>query len=311
MNIMSTRIQGHLSKSILAAIGGALIGSAWAEEKSPPEYPEDVRMEADAAYLPEGRKEKADLYFPLEVPAGSALPAVVVIHGGGFNDGDKARPREINLCRHLALNGYVAMSINYKLRKMKDQVTWPQSVYDAKTAVRWLRVNADKLGIDPGRIGAVGFSAGGNLAAMLATTGPADGLDPAEPHGGVSASIRCGVDFYGAVDLMNYHDMKMFAKTREEAPELYHKGSPLTYVDPKDPPLLMIHGTEDKTVPLSQSETLAAALKKAGVEHELIVVPGGPHTFHVESKSLDLRPQLFAFLGKHLAKSSAGAPSDR
>jgi acetyl esterase/lipase len=306
MSLNITSIRRRLSKSAVAGICFSMIGGAWAKEKSPPEYPKDVRVEVDVAYLSEGRKDKADLYFPIELPAGSALPAVVVIHGGGFNDGDKARSREINLCQNLALHGYVAMSINYKLRKTKGQVTWPQSVHDAKTAVRWLRVNAGKLGIDPERIGAVGFSAGGNLAAMLATTGPEDGLDPAEPHGGVSASVRCGVDFYGAVDLMNYHDMKMFAKTREEAPELYHKASPLTYVDREDSPILMIHGTEDKTVPLSQSETLAAALKKAGVEHQLIVVPGAPHTFYVVSQSLDLRPQLFAFLGKHLGTSTAG-----
>ena len=286
----------------LVVATACLIATASGESKAkaPPAYPSDVKVEADVAYLPEDRKEKADLYHPPQRPEGTRLPAVLVIHGGGFNDGDKARAREINIGRHLALNGFVAMSINYKLRRMKDQVTWPQSVHDAKTAVRWLRKNADALGIDPERIGVIGCSAGGNLAAMLATTGPADGLDPAAPLAEFSAHVRCAVDFYGAVDLMNYHDMKMFAKTRAEAPELYRKASPVTYVDAKDAPILMVHGTADETVPLSQSETLAAALKAAGVEHELIVVPGGPHTFYLESKDLDLRPQVLGFLRKHL-----------
>ncbi len=270
------------------------------EDKPKPVYPTDVRVEVDTAFLPEDRKEKADLYFPLHRSQQSRSAAVVVIHGGGFNDGDKARGREINIARTLALNGYVAMSINYKLRKMKGQVTWPQSVHDAKTAVRWLRKNAASLGIDPERIGAIGCSAGGNLAAMLATTGPADGLDPAGPYPEFPASVKCAVDFYGAVDLMNYHDMKMFAKTREEAPELYKKGSPVTYVDSKDAPMLIVHGTADDTVPLSQSETLAAALKTAGVEHELVVIPDAPHTFHLELKDRDLRPLVLGFFSKHL-----------
>lgn len=283
-------------------ISGILTGSAvaTAKEKAPPIYPTDVRVAPDTPFLAEGRREKADLYFPRVRDAGNKSAALVVIHGGGFNDGDKARRREINLAGHLARNGCVAMSINYKLRKMKGQVTWPQSLHDAKTAVRWLRKNADTLGIDPERIGVIGCSAGGNLASMLATTGPADGLEPDGPYGEFPTHVRCAVNFYGAVDLMNYHDMKMFAKTREEAPELYRKASPITYVDAKDAPILMLHGTADETVPLSQSETLAAALKSAGVEHQLLIVPGGPHTFYLESKELDLRPEVFAFLKKHL-----------
>jgi acetyl esterase/lipase len=273
---------------------------ATAKEKAPPVYPTDVRVEPDTAFLAEGRKEKADLYFPLVRDPNTKSAALVVIHGGGFNDGDKARRRELNIAGHLARNGCVAMSINYKLRKMKGQVTWPQSLHDAKTAVRWLRKNAERLGIDPQRIGVIGCSAGGNLASMLATTGPADGLEPDGPYGEFPTHVRCAVNFYGAVDLMNYHDMKMFAKTREEAPELYRKASPITYVDAKDAPILMLHGTADETVPLSQSETLAAALKSAGVEHELVIVPGGPHTFYLESEKLDLRPQVFGFLKKHL-----------
>ena len=290
---------------ILACASG---GQAQAKSpKAPPVYPTDVRVEADIAYLPEGRKEMADLYSPLEKAAGTRSPAVLVIHGGGFNDGYKSSARELNIGRNLALHGYVAMSIDYKLRKMEGQVTWPQSLYDAKTAVRWLRKNADRLGIDPERIGVIGCSAGGNLSAMLATTGPADGLDPAGPYAEFPATVKCAVDFYGAVDLMNYHDMKMFAKTRAEAPELYIKASPITYVDAKDPPMLLVHGTADETVPLSQSETLAAALKVAGVKHELVIIPNAPHTFHLEPKERDLRPLVLGFFDKNLGTPTTAA----
>ncbi len=306
----SRRIFVTLGKQlpVVAFTSALLLGTCLAKES--PAYPTDVRVEKDVAYLAEDRKEKADLYSPFEKKPGVPMHAVVVIHGGGFNDGDKARSREINIARNLALNGYLAMSIDYKLRKSKDQVTWPQSVYDAKTAVRWLRKNADKLGIDAERIGVIGGSAGGNLAAMLATTGPADGLDPEGPYGEFSAKVACAIDLYGAVDLMNYHDMKMFAKTREEAPELYKKGSPLTYVDAKDAPLMMIHGTADTTVNLSQSETLAAAMAKAGAPHELIVIPGAVHTFDLQPKERDLRPVVLGFFDKNLRQSVSSSAAE-
>jgi acetyl esterase/lipase len=299
-------MKANLIVSLLASLAVSSLSGYAQKPKAPPVYPTDVRVETDVAYLPADRKEKADLYFPME--STGKLPAVIVIHGGGFNDGDKARKRELNFCGHLARRGYVAMSINYKLRRMKGQVTWPQSVYDAKSSVRWLRKNAERLGIDPERIGVMGSSAGGNLAAMLATTGPSDGFDPAEPYGEFPATVACAVDFYGAVDLMNYHDMKMFAKTREEAPELYKKASPITYVDAGDAPLLMVHGTADETVPLSQSETLAAICKAAGMEHELIVIPDAPHTFYMEWKQHDLKPAIFGFLDKHLKKKPVTQP---
>lgn len=276
--------------------------------KKPVVIPSDIRYEPDVAYLPAGRKEKADIYLPKTVPAGKKLPAVIIIHGGGFNDGDKARRREVNIGSNLARAGYMAMSINYKLRRMQGQVTWPQSLHDAKTAVRWLRANAERLGIDPDRIGVLGCSAGGNLASMLALTRPQDGLDPKQPFGELSSSVRCAINFYGAVDLMNYHDMKMFNKTRAEAPELYKAASPVTYVHKDAPPLLIIHGTDDKVVDVSQSRTLAAALAKVGAPHELVIIPDAPHSFDMEPKERDLRPTVIGFLDKYLAARPPSKP---
>lgn len=286
--------------ALILALAVAAPFAHGAKKYTPLEKPGDVRVEVDVDFLGASRKEKADLYFPLSIAKGQKVPAVIVIHGGGFNDGDKGRQREINTCRTLALNGYAAMSINYKL-SIKDKATWPQSVLDAKTAVRWLRTNAGRLQIDPAKIGAIGYSAGGNLSSMLAVTQPKDGFEPA---GDGATNITCAIDIYGAVDLINYHDMKMFNKTRAEAPELYRKGSPTTYVDNGDAPMLLIHGTADETVPMSQSETLAKALKAAGVEHELVIIPDAPHTFDLELKQRDLRPVVLGFLDKHLKKAA-------
>ena len=275
--------------------------------KKVPVYPKTVAVMKDVAYLGGTRKEKADIYSPLDHDKAKPLPGIIVIHGGGFNDGDKARGRELNISENLTLKGYVCMSINYKLRRTQGQVTWPQSVYDAKAAVRYLRKEAANLGVDPEKIGVIGCSAGCNLSMMLATTGPADGFDAVkgEPYQDVSARVTCAIGFYGAVDLMNYHDMKMFAKTREEAPELYKKGSPITYLDAKDPPMLLVHGTADVTVPLSQSETYLKVAKEKGAPCVLEVIPDAPHTFDLQPKQRDLRPLVTAFFDQHLKGKSA------
>jgi len=270
------------------------------------EPPPGVRIEWDVAYLPPEREEKADLYLPTPTPAGPLRPAVVVIHGGGWNDGDKARPREINLGTNLALHGYVGLSVNYLLSK-SGSVTWPQHLHDCKTAVRWLRKNAGRLHIDPDRIGAIGGSAGGTIAALLAVTGPGDRLDPAGPYGEFSCRVRCAVDLYGPADLLQYHDVKMLGKSRAEAPGLYRAASPTTYVDRHDPPILILHGTADTTVAVRQSEILAAALTQAGVEHELVIIDGAPHTFHLQPKQRDLRPLVLGFFDRHL-KAPAATP---
>jgi acetyl esterase/lipase len=105
----------------------------------------DVRIDKGVAYLPADRKELADLYFPAVMPKDAALPAVVMIHGGGWNGGQRDGKREVNVGTTLASNGYVCMSIDYKLSK-GTQAVWPQNLHDCKTAVRWLRQNADRLG---------------------------------------------------------------------------------------------------------------------------------------------------------------------
>jgi len=272
-----------------------------AKPKPAPVFPDAVRFEGDVPYLGPNRKEKADFYLPKGIPAGQRVPAVVIIHGGGWSGGDKAAARELNIGTNLALHGYVGMSINYKL-STDGKVTWPQNLHDCKTAVRWLRNNADRLRVNPDRIGVIGGSAGGHLAAMLAVTNPGDGLDPAEPYGEFSCQVQCAVDLYGPADLLQYHDVKMLGKTIAEAPEPYRTASPTAYADKNDPPILILHGTADTTVALKQSEIFTAALKQAGAEHELVIVEGAPHTFHLQPKQRDLRPLVLGFFDKHLKK---------
>lgn len=286
----------------------SVYASAKSAETAAPPADAGVRVQRDVAYLPAERSGRADLYFPAAPIEGQRLPAVVIIHGGGFKNGDKARRREANMGRNLAQRGYVGMSINYKLAA-SNETTWPQCLHDAKTAVRWLRKNADRLQIDADHIGAIGSSAGGTLAAMLAVSRPEDKLDPPD-DAQVSCQVSCAVDFYGPVDLLKFDDLEMLVKTRAEAPELYRAASPLFFAHRKAAPLLIVHGTADKTVDLSQSRAFAAALEKVGAEHELVIVVDAPHSFDFQPQQQDLRPKVFEFFDRHL-KPSQSATSNR
>ena len=263
---------------------------------------ESVRIEKDIDYLGNADKHKADLYQPASIPTGQRCPGIVIIHGGGWSSGDKAAKREINIGTTLAQHGYVCISINYVLATKGGTATWPKNLYQCKTAVRWLRKNADRLHIDPDHIGAIGGSAGGQLVSMLGVTGPADGLDPKEPYGEFSCQVQAVVDMYGPIDLMTWHDISMLGKKRAEAPDLYRQASPITYLKKGQPPFLVLHGTADTTVDVEQSRQFAAALEKAGVEHQLVLIDGAPHTFDLQPKQRDLRPIVVDFFDRHLKK---------
>ena len=149
----------------------------------------------------------------------------------------------------------------------------------------------------------IGGSAGGHLAAMVALTGADAGLDPVEPLGTFSCHVQCGVDLYGPGDLTTWmKDSVMIGKPIASALAEYKKASPVFQATPGDPPMLILHGTADTTVDVQQSKLLDAALEKAGVEHQLVIVDGAPHSFHLEPKQQDLRPLVIGFFDKHLKK---------
>jgi dienelactone hydrolase len=179
-------------------------------------------------------------------------------------------------------------------------VTWPRNLHDCKTAVRWLRQNAERLQLDPERIGAIGGSAGGHLSTMLALTDAKDGLDPQGPYGKLSCRVQAAVDLYGPADLLNWQDLSMLGKKRSEAPEAYTKASPATYAGTNNAPLLIIQGTADAIVSVQQSELLASALEKAGASYQLVIVPDAVHGFHLEPIQQDLRPLVFGFFDQYL-----------
>jgi acetyl esterase/lipase len=184
-----------------------------------------------------------------------------------------------------ATGNYVGASINYRLT---DEAAWPAQIHDCKAAIRWLRANAAKYHIDPERIGVIGSSAGGHLVAMLGVTGGVEALEGSlGEHSGVSSRVACVVDLYGPTDLTDMPERearrpgspvaKLVGGPVQDRRETAREASPVTYVSSDDPPMLIIHGTADPTVPFDQSTRLEKALKAAGVSVLLVPVTDGVH----------------------------------
>jgi acetyl esterase/lipase len=251
------------------------------EPPRPPDtldLPAGVRRLRDLEYVPGGHeRQKLDLYLPEKAPG--PLPIIVWVHGGGWKDGNKDWRRAVPLVP----KGYAVANINYRL---SQHAVFPAQIEDCKAAVRWLRANAKKFGLDPDHIGAWGPSAGGHLVALLGTTG---GIKELEGTGGnldQSSRVQCVVDWFGPTDLATMggrYDKPDSSVARliggpvQKNKEKAAKASPLHYVTKDAAPFLIMHGDQDDVVPLAQSVKLAEALKRAGVEVALQVYKGSGH----------------------------------
>jgi acetyl esterase/lipase len=278
---------------------------------APKPAPEGVKIERDLAYLAPERKEKLDLYQPSGRAPGTLSPAVVIIHGGGWVGGDKGANREFVTGTTLAKAGYVCVSINYWLGE-KDR--WPTNLQDCKNAVRWLRVNAGKLQVDPKRIGVIGGSAGGHLALMVAYTAGNTGLDPKPLYPGVPDHVSACVNMYGISNLATRQGTDesgkpdgqfrltthLFPESAAAAPEKWKLASPVSHIRKDSPPTLTLHGTADTTVDRDQSHELQKALTAAGVESKLIMVEGANHAWALKTSKFDHTGNVVDFFDRHL-----------
>lgn len=243
-----------------------------------PPLPEGTVAHRNLSYLPDDHpRHKLDLYLPKD---GKNLPLVVWIHGGGWQNGSKER------CPALPLvaKGFAVASINYRLT---DVACFPAQIEDCKAAIRWLRAHASKYGYDPKRIGVWGASAGGHLVALLGTSGGVKELEGKEGHLDQASNVQAVCDWFGPTDFTgmisrevnnpNGAVFKLLGGPISEKKELARLASPVQFVDKDDPPFLIMHGDEDRLVPVRQSELLHEKLKEAGVASELVVVKGAAH----------------------------------
>jgi acetyl esterase/lipase len=240
------------------------------------------------------RPLQLDLWVP---PTETPAPVVVWVHGGGFMFGDRRhlpetlRPNQV--FDALLDAGLAVATIDYRHAL---EAPFPAQLHDAKAAVRYLRAHAGQLGISTERIGAMGESAGGHIAALVGLTAHRPDLEGTHGVVGPSSAIDVVVDWYGPADLGTMPRKtlppEVAAKLPPEllvAPEdqltrgleggALADASPVTHVTPDSPPFLLVHGTTDWLVPYAQSEQLEAALTAAGVAVRLVPVEGAEHIF--------------------------------
>lgn len=276
------------------------------------DVPESVSVERGIEYGQGGDESlKLDLYSPTERT--KPVPAVIFIHGGAWKSG--YRQMYHYYCTKFAEHGYIVATVSYRLTGVAP---FPAAVEDVKCAVRWLRANADKLGVDPNKIGVAGGSAGGHLSMMVGYAPDVPELEGAGGHGDTSSRVQAVVNLYGPTDLTTEFarskgDVVNFVggKSFDEAPEQYRLASPITHVTSDDPPTLILHGSIDSTVPIEQAELLAAALEKNGVTCDYDRIEGWPHTMDIEvGVNNHCVAKMLEFFDEHLG-APARNPSEK
>ena len=253
-------------------------------------FPGGVTGHPDVVYstIPGFRPMTLDIYVPAK--AAGTKPLVIYVHGGGWTGGTARNAGAFanfpGVLADLASRGYVVASLNYRLA---GEARAPAASEDVDAAIRWLKGHAAQYGIDARRVAIWGGSAGGQLAGLAATACSA-GDGEAE-----SDCVQSAVIWYGVFDFTSLGPgpaprpgagarpvggpVGYLGCAPDACPDVAKAQSPITHVDAKTPPILLIYGSEDKTVPPDQSRSMAAKLKAAGVRSEAIELPGVDHSF--------------------------------
>ncbi len=295
---------------LMMSVSLMLVGVASAQDR--PKEPKKQQQQLlakldvkkDVVYAQAGDIDlKLDVYSPKESRS-ELRPCIVWIHGGGWQSGDKASGFS-RLGRFLASGDYVGVSVGYRLT---DKASWPAQIHDCKAAVRYLRANAKELGIDHEKIGLWGSSAGGHLVSLLGTSSDAPELEGELGVTGISSHVACVVDFCGPSDFLRFSQdnpresspgnavYKLFGGPISEKADTARQASPIHYVSKNDPPFLIVHGTDDKTVPLDQAVAFHTAQEKAGMDTTLVKIEGGGHGIG----GPEIEETVREFFAKHL-----------
>jgi acetyl esterase/lipase len=306
---MPIRSNAWTSAFLSAAVGVSGLVLAVAQTASAAQATANVVVEKGITYGKGGAEDlKLDLARPEHTEG--LLPAIVYIHGGGWSGGNrKAYGNEI---QEAAKRGYVAVTIEYRLtqpdKSGKAKYPFPAQIEDCKCAVRWLRANAEKYHVDPNRIGASGGSAGGHLSLLVGVTGSLKKFEGTGGNPDVSSQVQAVVNYFGPTDFARMYGYEkrvdrlldtLVGGTPQERADEYKSASPVTYVVKDVCPILSIHGTVDKLVPVDQAVEFDAAMKKAGATSELIILEGEGHGFRGPADK-KAREATFAFFDKHL-----------
>jgi acetyl esterase/lipase len=274
-------------RSLPIALAAAVLALAGAARASAPAA---LRVDRDVVYAtPGGVPVALDVYRP-PTKAARPRPAVVLVHGGGFRRGDKRGLEEYG--RRLAALGWVAFSVNYRLA---PRYVFPAGPDDVKQSVRWIRAHAKRYGVDKRRIGALGSSAGANLAELLGVSGSG--------RRDRGARVAAVVSWSGPMDLsLRFRDLApgfiypYLGCSYEQCPETFAAASPITQVDRSDAPSFLANSL-DELVPVENATLMADRLRAARVPVTLRLLPGSRHAAAFDD---DVWADSVAFLRRYL-----------
>lgn len=233
-----------------------------------------------------GEVDGQSLYLDLFLPEDVDRPDLIVyVHGGAWRRGTRKGVPIKELLNH----GFAIASVDYRLSTVAP---FPANVHDIKAAIRFLRANQSDLGVNADHISIIGSSAGGHLAALVGVTNNHQELEGSVGnHATTSSSVQSIVSYYGAGNLQTIlsqstpHGLSvrvpalklLLGDTPDKKPDLAALASPVTHIEPTDPPILLIHGDQDHQMPVNQSLEISGACKKANVPCTLEIVHGGAH----------------------------------
>ncbi len=221
-----------------------------------------------------GRDLRCDIFTPPDERRDR--PAILLVHGGGWFQGDRSQLRGYGI--QFARYGFVCVSAEYRL---SGEAKWPAQIHDVKAALRYMRANADQLGIDSNKICVSGNSAGAHLSLMVGATPNVDVFEGKGGHPGVGTDAAAVVAIYPPTLLRvgNADDAIAALLGPKASRDSEDAASPITYVHRNFPPTLLIHGNADDIVPIEASFSMYRALADVGAAVELHTYDGAPHAF--------------------------------
>jgi acetyl esterase/lipase len=280
-----------------------------AATKLAPEITASLEAHPGIVYARYGQREmQLDLWKPKA--SSQPLPAIICIHGGGWYKGE--RSSMANLAQALAANGFITATISYRL---SGEAKFPAAIQDCKAAVRFLRANADKFGINANAVGVTGLSAGGHLAALLTTSGSVKELEGEGGHADASSAVQAGIAMGAQSDLESPRIGDLSGKpddpfyrtflgdSQAAIPQTYALASPRHHLDKTDPPLLFITGALDD--PSTHATETRPDLEELGIPTGLTLIPQAPHAFLGQQKAFDTCVSASVeFFTKHLKNNA-------
>lgn len=207
-----------------------------------------------------------------------------MIHGGGWRSGDRSHNN--TLAGQLAAKGFVAIPVDYRL---STEALYPAAVQDVKAAIRWVRAHAAAYHIDPNRMAILGFSAGGQLAALVGTTSNNPAFDEKKGTPNASSAVQAIVDIDGVLAFIHPEsgegdDSKStsaatywFGYGKDQKPAVWQEASALNHIDKNTPPMLFLNSSVERMH--AGRDDLLAKLTKLGIYAEVHTFADAPHTF--------------------------------